>query len=78
MGTHARQVRHPRAYRVSHLNAGHLGQTFALTATTLGLGPFQSAAPIEAASGSTAPPTAPSAPSPPDTRPPPLPPTPPT
>ncbi|MFE2527969.1 SagB/ThcOx family dehydrogenase [Streptomyces sp. NPDC059382] len=36
--------RHPRAYRVSHLNAGHLGQTFALAATTLGLGPFQTAA----------------------------------
>jgi nitroreductase len=26
------------------LNAGHLGQTFALTATALGLGPFQTAA----------------------------------
>ncbi|MFI9649255.1 SagB/ThcOx family dehydrogenase [Streptomyces sp. NPDC052040] len=38
------KYRHPRAYRVSHLNAGHLGQTFALAATALGLGPFQSAA----------------------------------
>lgn len=38
------KYRHPRAYRVSHLNAGHLGQTFALAATTLGLGPFQTAA----------------------------------
>ncbi|MFH8980075.1 SagB/ThcOx family dehydrogenase [Streptomyces varsoviensis] len=34
----------PRAYRVSLLNAGHLGQTFALTATALGLGPFQTGA----------------------------------
>ncbi|WP_053170927.1 SagB/ThcOx family dehydrogenase [Streptomyces sp. SBT349] len=31
----------PRAYRVCLLNAGHLGQTFALTATALGLAPFQ-------------------------------------
>ncbi|MEU9118126.1 SagB/ThcOx family dehydrogenase [Streptomyces sp. NPDC048483] len=38
------KYRHPRAYRVSLLNAGHLGQTFALAATALGLGPFQSAA----------------------------------
>lgn len=38
------KYRHPRAYRVSHLNAGHLGQTFALAATALDLGPFQSAA----------------------------------
>ncbi|WP_329562189.1 SagB/ThcOx family dehydrogenase [Kitasatospora sp. NBC_01266] len=38
------KYRHPRAYRVSLLNAGHLGQTFALTATALGLGPYQSAA----------------------------------
>lgn len=38
------KYRHPRAYRVSLLNAGHLGQTFALTATALGLGPFQTAA----------------------------------
>jgi hypothetical protein len=30
------------SYRVSLLNAGHLGQTFALTATALG--PFQTAA----------------------------------
>lgn len=34
----------PRAYRVCLLNAGHLGQTFALTATALGLGPFQTGA----------------------------------
>ncbi|MEV0151650.1 MULTISPECIES: SagB/ThcOx family dehydrogenase [unclassified Nonomuraea] len=34
----------PRCYRVSLLNAGHLGQTFALTATALGLGPFQTGA----------------------------------
>ncbi|ATE57073.1 SagB/ThcOx family dehydrogenase [Actinosynnema pretiosum] len=34
----------PRSYRVSLLNAGHLGQTFALTATALGLGPLQTGA----------------------------------
>ncbi|WP_438388552.1 SagB/ThcOx family dehydrogenase [Actinopolyspora saharensis] len=34
----------PRSYRVSLLNAGHLGQTFALTATALGLGPAQTGA----------------------------------
>lgn len=34
----------PRVYRVCLLNAGHLGQTFALTATALGLAPFQTAA----------------------------------
>ncbi|WP_424643556.1 SagB/ThcOx family dehydrogenase [Embleya sp. AB8] len=33
-----------RAYRVMLMNAGHFGQTFALTATALGLGPFQTAA----------------------------------
>ncbi|PZS11632.1 MAG: nitroreductase [Pseudonocardiales bacterium] len=38
------KYRHPRAYRVILMNAGHLGQTFALTATALGLGPFQTAA----------------------------------
>ena len=38
------KYRTPRSYRVCLLNAGHLGQTFALTATALGLGPFQSAA----------------------------------
>jgi SagB-type dehydrogenase family enzyme len=38
------KYRHPRAYRVTTLNAGHLGQTFVLTATALGLGPWQSAA----------------------------------
>ncbi|MGW5878254.1 SagB/ThcOx family dehydrogenase [Nocardiopsis terrae] len=38
------KYRHPRAYRVMLMNAGHLGQTFALTATALGLGPFQTAA----------------------------------
>jgi SagB-type dehydrogenase family enzyme len=36
------KYRHPRAYRVILMNAGHLGQTFALTATALG--PFQTAA----------------------------------
>ncbi|WP_437102244.1 SagB/ThcOx family dehydrogenase [Streptomyces kronopolitis] len=75
------KYRRPRAYRVSHLNAGHLGQTFALATTALGLGPFQSAAfddtAVETASGSTAPPTAPSTSSPPDTRPPTLRPRPP-
>ncbi|MFJ4836657.1 SagB/ThcOx family dehydrogenase [Streptomyces sp. NPDC088746] len=34
----------PRAYRVCLLDAGHLGQTFALTATALGLGPAQTGA----------------------------------
>lgn len=35
---------HSRAYRVTLLNTGHLGQTFALTCTALGLGPWQTAA----------------------------------
>ncbi|MEE1927132.1 SagB/ThcOx family dehydrogenase [Streptomyces sp. TRM 70351] len=34
----------PRSYRVCLLDAGHLGQTFALTATALGLGPAQTGA----------------------------------
>ncbi|MEU4950462.1 SagB family peptide dehydrogenase [Streptomyces lavendulae] len=38
------KYRAPRAYRVMLMNAGHLAQTFALTATALGLGPFQTAA----------------------------------
>ncbi|GAB2843378.1 SagB/ThcOx family dehydrogenase [Actinocorallia aurea] len=38
------KYRSPRSYRVSLLGAGHLGQTFALTATALGLGPFQTGA----------------------------------
>lgn len=38
------KYRHPRAYRVTTLNAGHMGQTFDLTATALGLGPWQTAA----------------------------------
>ncbi|MFC4912909.1 SagB/ThcOx family dehydrogenase [Actinomadura gamaensis] len=38
------KYRMPRCYRVSLLNAGHLGQTFALTATALGLGPAQTGA----------------------------------
>lgn len=38
------KYRTPRAYRICLLNAGHLGQTFALAATALGLGPFQTAA----------------------------------
>ncbi|MGW1764638.1 SagB/ThcOx family dehydrogenase [Streptomyces sp. NPDC002073] len=38
------KYRSPRCYRVSLLGAGHLGQTFALTATALGLGPFQTGA----------------------------------
>jgi SagB-type dehydrogenase family enzyme len=38
------KYRHPRAYRVTTLNAGHMGQTFVLTCTALGLGPWQSAA----------------------------------
>lgn len=38
------KYRHPRAYRVVHLEAGHLCQTLCLTATWLGLAPFCSAA----------------------------------
>lgn len=38
------KYRAPRAYRVMLINAGHIGQSFALTATALGLGPFQTAA----------------------------------
>ncbi|MEU5876480.1 SagB/ThcOx family dehydrogenase [Spirillospora sp. NPDC047279] len=34
----------PRTYRACLLDAGHLGQTFVLTATALGLGPAQTAA----------------------------------
>jgi SagB-type dehydrogenase family enzyme len=35
---------HPRAYRVVLLDAGHLGQTFCLTATRMGLASFSTAA----------------------------------
>ena len=35
---------HPRAYRVVLLDAGHLAQTFCLTATRMGLAPFCTAA----------------------------------
>jgi SagB-type dehydrogenase family enzyme len=38
------KYRHPRAYRVVLLDAGHLGQTFCLTATRMGLAPFSTAA----------------------------------
>ncbi|APU15647.1 SagB-type dehydrogenase domain [Actinoalloteichus sp. GBA129-24] len=38
------KYRHPRAYRVTLLSAGHLGQTFVLTSTALGLGAWQTAA----------------------------------
>ena len=38
------KYRHARAYRVVLLDAGHLGQTFCLTATRLGLAPFSTAA----------------------------------
>ena len=34
------KYRHPRAYRIVLLDAGHLGQTFCLTATRMGLAPF--------------------------------------
>jgi SagB-type dehydrogenase family enzyme len=40
----AAKYRHPRAYRVLLMNAGHLAQTFAMTCTALDLGPFQAAA----------------------------------
>lgn len=35
---------HSHAYRVIHLDAGHLGQTFHLVAECMGLGPFSTAA----------------------------------
>jgi len=38
------KYRNPRAYRVVLLDAGHLGQTFCLTATRLGLAAFGTAA----------------------------------
>jgi SagB-type dehydrogenase family enzyme len=38
------KYQHARAYRVVLLDAGHLGQTFCLTATRLGLAPFSTAA----------------------------------
>jgi SagB-type dehydrogenase family enzyme len=38
------KYRHSHAYRVIHLDAGHLGQTFHLVCTELGLAPFTSAA----------------------------------
>jgi SagB-type dehydrogenase family enzyme len=38
------KYQHPRAYRVVLLDAGHLGQTFCLTATRMGLAPFSTAA----------------------------------
>jgi len=38
------KYRHARGYRVVLLDAGHLGQTFCLTATRLGLAPFSLAA----------------------------------
>ncbi|PPF26221.1 hypothetical protein C5C18_05875 [Rathayibacter tritici] len=40
----AHKYRHPRAYRTWIYNAGHVAQTFALAATALNLGPFQTAA----------------------------------
>jgi len=38
------KYRHSRAYRVVLLDAGHLGQTFCLTATRMGLAPFSTVA----------------------------------
>ncbi|HEY4445149.1 MAG TPA: SagB family peptide dehydrogenase [Steroidobacteraceae bacterium] len=38
------KYQHPRAYRVVLLDAGHLGQTFCLAATRMGLAPFSTAA----------------------------------
>ena len=38
------KYRDAHAYRVLHLDAGHLGQTFHLAATALGLAPFTTAA----------------------------------
>ncbi|CCE74522.1 SagB/ThcOx family dehydrogenase [Clavibacter nebraskensis] len=39
----AYKYRHARAYRIWMYNVGHVGQTFALAATALQLGPFQTA-----------------------------------
>ncbi|GAA4533981.1 SagB/ThcOx family dehydrogenase [Amycolatopsis samaneae] len=44
VGRVSAKYRDPRAYRVMLLNAGHVGQTFALAATALGLGAFTTAA----------------------------------
>jgi SagB-type dehydrogenase family enzyme len=38
------KYRHPHAYRVVHLDAGHLGQTFHLVCAELGLAPFTTTA----------------------------------
>jgi SagB-type dehydrogenase family enzyme len=38
------KYRNPRALRAIYMDAGHLGQTFAMVATSLGLGPWQTAA----------------------------------
>lgn len=38
------KYRHPRAYRIWMYNVGHVGQTFDLVCTALGLGPFQTSA----------------------------------
>ncbi|WBB78168.1 SagB/ThcOx family dehydrogenase [Micromonospora sp. WMMD882] len=38
------KYRHPRAYRLWMYDAGHYGQTFALTCVALGLAPFQTVA----------------------------------
>ncbi|MEH0971457.1 SagB/ThcOx family dehydrogenase [Micromonospora sp. CPCC 205546] len=38
------KYRHPRAYRLWMFDAGHYGQTFALTCTALNLAPFQTVA----------------------------------
>jgi SagB-type dehydrogenase family enzyme len=38
------KYRHSHAYRVLNLDAGHIGQTFHLVCTRLGLGPFTTAA----------------------------------
>jgi SagB-type dehydrogenase family enzyme len=38
------KYRHPRAYRLWMYDAGHYGQTFALTCAALGLAPFQTVA----------------------------------
>ncbi|MDH6111065.1 SagB-type dehydrogenase family enzyme [Kitasatospora sp. MAP12-15] len=40
----AYKYRHPRAYRLWMYDAGHYGQTFAMTCTGLGLGAFQTVA----------------------------------
>jgi SagB-type dehydrogenase family enzyme len=44
VGRAGSKYRHPRALRIVYMDAGHLAQAFAMTATSYGLGAFQTAA----------------------------------